>query len=205
MRLLHRLGLQDGVLRMEVLALEGGPLLGPHAEDQPDGLFHLPDAHRGPRRELPAVLPVLRLEPAGADAEGEAAAADLVDAGRHLRQVCGIAIVHGRDERRETDALGHRGEAGQDRPALHERLVGRADIADLDEVVHHREPGEAVVLRPLGLGFHRLEYLRRDRSRTARTDCGCRTSCPFLPLMRLRFSCHPSCGVSPALTEARGL
>ena len=161
MRLLDRLGFQDGVVRLEILALEGGPLLGPHALDQPDGFFHLPDAHGGPRRELPAVLPVLGLEPAGADAEGEPPAADLVDAGRHLREERRIAIVHRGDERREADARGHRGEARQDRPALHERLVGRADIADLDEVIHHREPREAVVLRPPGLGSHGLEDVRR--------------------------------------------
>ncbi len=111
MRLLDRLGFQDGVLRLEVLALEGGPLLGPHALDQPDSLFHLPDAHRRPRRKLPAILPVLRLEPAGADAERQAAAAYLVDTGRDLRKMGRIAIVHGRDERREADALRRRGEA----------------------------------------------------------------------------------------------
>ena len=51
--------------------------------------------------------------------------------------------------------------ACQDRPALHERLIGGADIADLDEVIHHREPGEAVALRPLGLGLDGLEDFRR--------------------------------------------
>src|SRR6202011_2088522 len=97
MRLLHRFRLQNGVLRLEVLALERGPLLGPQRENEPDGLLHLLDAHCRPRRKLPAVLPVLRLEPARPDAEGEAAPAYLVDARSDLRQVGGIAVVDRRD------------------------------------------------------------------------------------------------------------
>src|SRR4029079_4211588 len=137
---------------------ERRPLLGPQGANEPDGLFHLPDTHRRPRRELPAILPVLRLEPTRADAEGEWAAADLVATRGDLREMRGIAIMDGRDEGREADAPGYRGERRQDRPALHERLVRRADIGDLDEMVHHREPGEAMLLRPLRLGLHRFEY-----------------------------------------------
>ena len=126
-----------------------------------DGFLHLPDAHSRPQRKLPAVLTVFGFEPARPDAKGEAAAADLVDAGGNLRQVGRIAIVDGRDERREADALGHGGQAGQNGPALHEGFIRSAHIGDLDEVIHHREPGEAVVLGPLGLGLHGLENLRR--------------------------------------------
>lgn len=46
-RLLQRLGFQDRVLSLEVPAVECRALLGPHGQDKPDGLLHLPNAHRG--------------------------------------------------------------------------------------------------------------------------------------------------------------
>jgi hypothetical protein len=48
-----------------------------------------------------------------------------------------IAIVDGRDERREADALGHGGKAGQNGPTLHEGFIRSAHIGDLDEVIHY--------------------------------------------------------------------
>jgi hypothetical protein len=56
--------------------VEGRPRLGPHLQDQLDRLFHLPDASRRPRRELPVVLLVFVLEKAGADAERQPSPAD---------------------------------------------------------------------------------------------------------------------------------
>src|SRR5579863_3175704 len=66
MRLLHRLRLQDRVFDAEPAAAERGALLGPHGEDQPQGLFHLPDADGRLRRKLVAVLAIFGFVPAGA-------------------------------------------------------------------------------------------------------------------------------------------
>src|SRR5207248_2433664 len=68
-RLLDRLRFEDRVLDMKIPAVEGGSPLRPHREDKSDGLLHLADAHRRPRREFPTILMVLRLEITGADAE----------------------------------------------------------------------------------------------------------------------------------------
>ena len=46
-------------------------------------------------------------------------------------------------------------------PAFHEGFIGRADAADLDQMVHHRELDKAMVFGPLRLRFHRLERFRR--------------------------------------------
>src|SRR6516162_9829929 len=70
-RLLHGLRLEDRVRRLEVPAVESRPFLRPQRQDQPDGLLHLPDADRRSGRKFPAVLTILSLEIAGADAEGK--------------------------------------------------------------------------------------------------------------------------------------
>lgn len=71
------------------------------------------------------------------------------------------APPNGRGRCGQADPAGHRRERGQQRPALHERLVRRAEAADLDQEVHDRKPNEAVVLRPAPLGGDRLEDTRR--------------------------------------------
>src|SRR3954470_9060119 len=66
--LLYRLRFEDRVIDAEIAAVKSGTWLAPHQEDQSDGLFHLTDARRRPRRKLPAILLVFSLEPAGANA-----------------------------------------------------------------------------------------------------------------------------------------
>src|SRR5262249_19006679 len=102
MRPLHRLRLEDAGLDVEILSVKGRPRLGPHLENQLQRFLHLPDACRWPRRELPAVLPVLVFEEPGADAECEASAADQIDARRDLGEMRGIAIADHRGQRGET-------------------------------------------------------------------------------------------------------
>jgi hypothetical protein len=41
--------------------VKGRSLLGPHREYEPDDFLHLPDAHHGPLRKVPAILAVLCL------------------------------------------------------------------------------------------------------------------------------------------------
>src|SRR6516165_3677034 len=104
--LLDRLRLEYRVLDMEIPAVERRSLLGPHRKDQPDSLFHLPDAHGGTCWEFPAILAVLRLEISGADTERQPPPADQIDAGGDLRQMRGIAVAHRGGERGQTNAAG---------------------------------------------------------------------------------------------------
>ena len=61
---------------------------------------------------------VLRLVPAGAEAQDQPAAADLVDRVGHLRQQRRVAEAGADDERADLDPLGDGGQRGQQRPAL---------------------------------------------------------------------------------------
>jgi hypothetical protein len=108
-------------------------LLGPHREDQPNGLLHLTNAGRRPRREFPAILAVFGLEIAGTDAEGQPPSADQIDSGGDLGQMCRIAIADRGGERRQTNTAGHCHQCRQDGPALHKGLIRRADTADLED------------------------------------------------------------------------
>src|SRR5690606_15510148 len=68
--------------------------------------------------ELVAVLGVVALEPAGADAEDETAAADVVDGPRHVGEQVGVAVAVARDERPDLRAARLLGPRAQHRPAL---------------------------------------------------------------------------------------
>lgn len=84
-RLLSQLRLQDRVLGVEILAVEGCALLGPHGDDEADRFLHLADAGRGAWREFPAILAVFGFEPGCADAECQTVTADQVRACGDLR------------------------------------------------------------------------------------------------------------------------
>ena len=47
---------------MEISTVEGRSFLSPHSQDEANGFLHLPDAHRRPRWEFPAILAVFGLE-----------------------------------------------------------------------------------------------------------------------------------------------
>lgn len=76
--------------------------------------------------------------------------------------MCGIAITDHSAQGCETDAAGDRGERRQHGPAFQDRLVGCAHPADLDHVVHRREPDKAVLFRLQHLRLYRLERLGRS-------------------------------------------
>jgi hypothetical protein len=78
--------------------VEGSARLAPHLEYQSDGFLHLADARRRPWRKLSAILLVFALEPAGADTERHAAAADMVNAGGDLSEMRWIAVGNRRGE-----------------------------------------------------------------------------------------------------------
>src|SRR5690606_34389915 len=76
--------------------------------------------------EFVAVLVVVLLEPAGADAEDQAAAADVVDGAGHVGEQVGVAVAAAGDPRADLGALGLLGEGAEHGPALEVRALGVA-------------------------------------------------------------------------------
>ena len=115
---------------------------------------------RRDRAERVAVLEVVALEPARADAEDHATARDVVDGARHVGEQVRIAVRVAADERAELHALRHLRERGEQRPALEVRAVGVAvqrvevipDVDAVDAEILGAQPrlpqlGEARLLR----------------------------------------------------------
>src|SRR4051812_9924607 len=98
MRLLQRLRLRGRVLERVVLAAEVDAILRPEAVHD----LELLREHREPCLRLgkrEAIRTVLALHPAGAETELDAAARDVVDRGRRVREQTGEAERRRRDER----------------------------------------------------------------------------------------------------------
>ena len=91
MRLLQRLRQAHRVGHGVVLAVHRRLRLREHAADDLAGLVERVEA-AGHGLEVDAEVLVLELEPAGADAEVEAAAADVVERRRHLRGDARVAV-----------------------------------------------------------------------------------------------------------------
>ena len=81
-------------------------------------------ARRG--AELVAVLVVVALEPAGADAEHEATVAEVVDRARHVGEQVRVAVRVARHERADVGVLGLDGHRREQRVRLEVRGVGVA-------------------------------------------------------------------------------
>ena len=96
--------------------------------------------------ELVAVLVVVALEPARADAEDEAAVADVVDRARHVGEQVRVAVRVAGDEGADLRALRRLRERGQHRPALEVLAVRVA--AQREEVIPRPQRLDA---EPLGL------------------------------------------------------
>ena len=78
------------------------------------------------RAELVAVLVVVALEPARADAEDEPAVADVVDGARHVGEQLRVAVAVAGDQRADLDPLGGLGPRREGGPALEVGAVGRS-------------------------------------------------------------------------------
>ena len=104
-RLLYRLRPVPGLRDLVVLAREVGAVVAPHAHADLERFSELLEALLDGRERV-AVGLVLLLEPAGAEAELEAAAGDRVEARRHLRDQRGAAIRVAADQDAEADAAG---------------------------------------------------------------------------------------------------
>ena len=109
---------------------------------------------RAVRPELVAVLVVVALAPAGADAEDEAAAGDVVDRARHVREQLRVAVRVAADERPQLDAGCLLRPGREQRPALEVRAVAIA--VEREEVIPRVEEVGADFLDPCHRAAHRV-------------------------------------------------
>ncbi len=195
---LDRTRLAHGVVHPVEAAVVRHPLA---VEQPPDQRHRLPEpveplAETGAEVDPEGV--VLALEPAAADAQDRAAAADVVEGRRELGRQAGVAEGVGRDEQADPRPGGHGRDRGQRRPALE---LGVAPVALVGEqVVVEPEVVEAgglgpddgvAKLRPAGpLDPERRAEAHRHRSppRPYRTD----VAAPARPVPR------PAPAVEPA-------
>jgi hypothetical protein len=94
---------------------------------------------RAGRTEVVAVLVVVAFEPAGAEAEDEAAAADVVDGPGHVREQVGIAVADRGDQGGQLHPAGRLGRRRQRGPAFEMLAVRLAEqreevVPDDDQV-----------------------------------------------------------------------
>ena len=88
----------------------------------------------------------LALVPAGAEAEHEAAAADVIDGGRHLRQQAGAVEGRAGHQRAERDPFGRRGKRRQHRPDLPGPALGAAVLGGVEQVIAEPDRVESDLL-----------------------------------------------------------
>ena len=93
---------------------------------------------RGRGAELVAVLLVIALIPAAADAEDEAAVGDVVEGAGHVGEQVGVAVAVGGDEAADLDPLGDLGHGPEGGPVVE---MGAVEIAGEREEVIPVEEG----------------------------------------------------------------
>ena len=102
------------------------------------------------RAERVAVLVVVALEPARADAKDEPAVADVVDGAGHVGEQLRVAVRVARDQRAQLGVAGVGGQRGQQRVGLE---VGRVGVAvERVEVVPDPDRVDPEVVGGLGRG-----------------------------------------------------
>ena len=149
---------QDGVVGLPEAARERDPLAVQQAAHDRERLLEARHAMVVRDPEGAELL----LVPAGAEAEHEAPAADLVDRRGHLRDQARRVEAGAGDERTEPHPLGRGGEGGQQRPRLPGPALGPA-VAAVEQVVAEPDRVEAAgfgraghgeVLGPAHLALH---------------------------------------------------
>ncbi len=143
-----------------MLALEGPVVVAPHLLADAHGLVEPLEA-LARRREQQAEAARLLLVPGRADAEPAAPAGDDVERRRALREQPGIAVDDGSHEDVQPHPLRQAGEVSERRVGLEHLVLGRADPADLPEVIHHRQASDARLLGALPNLSQRRAELRR--------------------------------------------
>ena len=107
-------------------------------------LEHLEPVAQGREREAEAAR--LVLVPGGPDAEPRSAAGEDVQRGRGLDPEPRVPVVDAADHEPEPGVLRVRGQEPEGGHAFEHRLLGLADAADLEEVVHDPDRIEAHVV-----------------------------------------------------------
>ena len=122
--------------------LEGALVTGPHLLRDLQGLLEPLEPLAG-RRERHAKAAVLPLVPGRADAQPGAPARQHVERRHRLDEDPRMAVGHAGDQGSQGDPFRDAGRERERGVALQHLVLGRADHADLEEVVHHPETGEA--------------------------------------------------------------
>ena len=104
----------------------------------------------GDRREEQAEARGLVLVPRRADAEDRAPAGQHVKRCHGLGEQAGLAVDDGGHHGEQLDALGLGREPAERGVRLEHLVLGRADVADLPDVVHDADPVDAGFLGALG-------------------------------------------------------
>jgi hypothetical protein len=132
--------------------------------------------------EVVAVLLVVLLEPAGADAQDEPAVADVVDGAGHVRQQLGVAVAVAAHQGADLHPGGGFRPRAQHGPALEVqalRLAGEGEeVIPVEQDVHaqflgvRRRTAQGGVVRVLGLELQRDSYRprRHDPSLSLHTE-----------------------------------
>ena len=132
-----------------MLAREGGVVPAPHLPADEDRLLEALEPLRD-RREQQAEAGRLLGVPGGADAEDRAPARQHVERGHRLGEQAGLTVDDRGDHGEQLDPLGLRRQPAERGVGLEHLVLGRADVADLPEVVHDADPVEAAVFRVPG-------------------------------------------------------
>src|SRR5215210_9463191 len=135
-----------------MLAVVRRHLPRPHLLRDPERLLQALEAlPRGRKRD--AQTQRLALVPARADAEVRPSTREHVERGDRLDKDAGVAVDDAGYQRAELRPLRHPGQIAQGAVALEHRLLGHADDAYLEEVVHDPEARETGLVRgPADLG-----------------------------------------------------
>ena len=196
---LHGFGVAAGVGKGEVLTLEVHVVLGEEEADDLDAL--LQDVESLPERgEGDAVGAVLVLVPAGADAEFDAPAAEVVHGGEGVGEDGRVAVVHPQDKRADTQVLRLAGEGGHDGRPLPVVAVVLVHEGCFVEVVGGVDPVEAggIGPRPEAAELRHLDVLLNEVHPELHLSC----SFDCCASLRAVYICRSAASLRSAL--ARG-
>src|SRR6185437_12208830 len=148
---LHRSGPKRRLAQVIVASGVAGKILPQQQVDQLDRLAEAPD-QLGRLRKVDPERPMLRYVPPRADAELQAATADVIDRRRLFREQRGMAEGVAADQHADANSRGHRRQRAEQRPALEVRPVR---MTWLDEVVAQPDAVEAEPIEQLPVLDHR--------------------------------------------------
>ena len=141
----------------------------------------------GSRAELVPVLVVVALEPTRADAEDEAAVADVVDRAGHVGEQVRVPVRVARDERAETRVARFGGQRREQRVGL--EVLGVRVAVEGIEVVPDPDAVDTELVGGAPRRAHRVD--RRGLGMDLDTDLEARHAGPFVSRRRVQCGGHP--------------